>query len=141
MQIQKYKYTHTKIQHMIKCQKDPTCSIFLKRGLFKDIKNDISMCQTCKYKNTKKHPYLRIETSLSRVYRSIETNPLFNQYGPSPLKINGQTTPKPLKTIDVNGQRTPKHSMMMVSSNLNIHIKGQGHSRERVCLHVRNSTF
>ena len=35
---------------MTKCQKDPTCAIFLKRGLFKDIKNDISMCQTCKYK-------------------------------------------------------------------------------------------
>ena len=35
---------------MTKCQKDPICAIFLKRGLFKDIKNDISMCQTCKYK-------------------------------------------------------------------------------------------
>ena len=37
---------------MTKYQKDPTCCIFLKRGLFKDIKNDISMNQTCKYKNT-----------------------------------------------------------------------------------------
>ena len=37
---------------MIKCQKHPTCGIFLKIGLFKDIKNSISMCQTCKYKNT-----------------------------------------------------------------------------------------
>ena len=38
---------------MIKCQKDPTtCGIFLKWGLFKDIKNDIAMCQTPKYKNT-----------------------------------------------------------------------------------------
>ena len=37
---------------MIKCQKHPTCGIFLKRGLFKDIKNDIPMCQTRKYKNT-----------------------------------------------------------------------------------------
>ena len=41
-QIQKYtykihKYTITQIQHMTKCQKDPTCDIFLKRGLFKDI--------------------------------------------------------------------------------------------------------
>ena len=35
---------------MTKCQKDPTCAIFLKRGLFKDIKNDIFICQTCKYK-------------------------------------------------------------------------------------------
>ena len=39
-----HKYTNTKIQHMTKCQKDPTCGIFLKRGLFKDIKNHILMC-------------------------------------------------------------------------------------------------
>ena len=37
---------------MTKCQKDPTCGIFLKRGLFKDIKNFIHMCRTHKYKNT-----------------------------------------------------------------------------------------
>ena len=37
---------------MTKCQKDLTCGIFLKRGLFKDTKNDIPMCQTRKYKNT-----------------------------------------------------------------------------------------
>ena len=35
---------------MTKCQKDPTCGIFLKRGLFNDIKNDIPMCQMRKYK-------------------------------------------------------------------------------------------
>ena len=39
-QIQKYKYANTQIQHMTKCQKDTTGGIFLKRGLFKDIKND-----------------------------------------------------------------------------------------------------
>ena len=50
--IQIHKYTNTQIQHMTKCQKDPTCGIFLKRGLFKDIKNDIPMCRTHKYKNT-----------------------------------------------------------------------------------------
>ena len=37
---------------MAKCQKDPTCGIFMKRGLFKDIKNYIPMCRTHKYKNT-----------------------------------------------------------------------------------------
>ena len=37
---------------MTKYQKDPTCCIFLKRGLFKDIKNDIPMSQTFKYKYT-----------------------------------------------------------------------------------------
>ena len=37
---------------MTKCQKDPTCGIFLKRGLCKDNKNHIPMCQTCKYKIT-----------------------------------------------------------------------------------------
>ena len=51
-QIHKYKYTNTQIQHMTKCQKDPTCGIFLKRGLFKDIKNYIPTCRTHKYKNT-----------------------------------------------------------------------------------------
>ena len=35
---------------MTKCQKDPPCGIFLKRGLFKDVKNDIPMCQKRKYK-------------------------------------------------------------------------------------------
>merc|ERR1711951_151000 len=33
-QIQKYKYTNTQIQPMRKCQKDPMCSIFLKKGLY-----------------------------------------------------------------------------------------------------------
>ena len=37
---------------MTKCQKDPACGIFLKRGLFKDFKNYIPMCRTHKYKNT-----------------------------------------------------------------------------------------
>ena len=37
---------------MTKCQKDPTCGIFLKGGLFKGIKDDIPMCQMRKYKNT-----------------------------------------------------------------------------------------
>ena len=37
---------------MTKCQKDPTCGIFLKRGLFKDIKNYIPTYRTHKYKNT-----------------------------------------------------------------------------------------
>ena len=46
------KYTNTHTQHIVMCQKDPTCGIFLKRGLFKDIKNDVTVCQTCKYKNT-----------------------------------------------------------------------------------------
>ena len=29
-QMQKYKYTNTQIQHMLKCKKPPTCGIFLK---------------------------------------------------------------------------------------------------------------
>ena len=37
---------------MMKYQKDPIGGIFLKRGLFKGIKNDTLMCQTCKYTNT-----------------------------------------------------------------------------------------
>ena len=46
------KYTNTQMQHMTKGQKDPRCGIFLKWGLFKDIKNHIPMSQTRKYKNT-----------------------------------------------------------------------------------------
>ena len=37
---------------MTNCQKDPTYGIFLKRGLFKDVKNFIPSCQTHKYKST-----------------------------------------------------------------------------------------
>ena len=44
-----HKYKNTQIQHMTKCQKYPTCGNFLKIGLFKDIKNDIPMCQTRNY--------------------------------------------------------------------------------------------
>ena len=40
---------------MMKCHKDPPCAIFLKRGLFKDIKNDIPICQTGKNKNVHKY--------------------------------------------------------------------------------------
>merc|ERR1711954_594843 len=47
------KCTNTQIQHMTKCQKDPTCGIFLKRGLLKDVTNYIPTCPTHKYKNTK----------------------------------------------------------------------------------------
>ena len=46
--MHKYTNTNTHIQHMTKCQKDPTCIIFLKRGFFKDLKNHIPMCQTRK---------------------------------------------------------------------------------------------
>ena len=49
-QIHKYKYTNIQIQHMMKYQKNPICGIFLKRGLFKGIKNYIPMCQMHKGK-------------------------------------------------------------------------------------------
>ena len=39
-QTQKIQIQNTQIRHMTKCQKDQTSGIFLKRGLFKDIKND-----------------------------------------------------------------------------------------------------
>ena len=50
--MHKYKYANTQIQQITECQKDPINDIFLKRELFKDIKNDIPMCQKHKYKNT-----------------------------------------------------------------------------------------
>ena len=55
----KIQIQNTQIQHITKCQKHPTYGIFLKRGLFKDITNDIPICQTGKYKNanTQIHKY------------------------------------------------------------------------------------
>ena len=44
-----HKHTNTQIQHMTNCQKNPPCGIFLKRGLFKDVQNDIPICQKRKY--------------------------------------------------------------------------------------------
>ena len=58
-QTRKYKNTNTQIRHLTKCQKDPTCGmyIFLKR-LFKDIKNDIpTQIQKYKYTNTAYRKY------------------------------------------------------------------------------------
>ena len=56
---------------MIKCKKDPTRGIFLKRGLIKDLKNDTSLCRTHKYKNTKTqiHKYTKIYTS--KIYTDL----------------------------------------------------------------------
>ena len=47
---------------MIKYQKDPICGIFLKRGLFRGIKNYIPICLTRKYTNTNTeiHKYTNI---------------------------------------------------------------------------------
>merc|ERR1712110_434354 len=70
-QIQKYKYTNTQVQHMMKCQKDPTCGIFLKRGLFKDIKNHIPMCRTHKYKN----PNTQIHKYTNTAYDKVPERP------------------------------------------------------------------
>ena len=69
--FQKYKYTNTKIQHMMKCQKDPTCGIFLKRGLFKGIKDDIPMCQTPKYKNTNTQIHKYTNTQIHKYTNTV----------------------------------------------------------------------
>ena len=50
--IQIHKYANTQIQQMTKCLKDPTCGIFLKRGLIRDTNYDVHMSQTRKYNNT-----------------------------------------------------------------------------------------
>ena len=62
-----HKYKDTQIQHMRKCQKDPTCGIFLKRGLFKDIKNYIPTCRTHKYKNTNSQIHKYTNTAYEEV--------------------------------------------------------------------------
>ena len=43
---------------MIKCQKEPKQCIFLNRGLFKDIKNDTPVCQSCFMKLTPKWSFI-----------------------------------------------------------------------------------
>ena len=68
--IHKYTNTNTQIQHMTKCQKDPRCGIFLKRGFFKDSKNYIPRCRTHKYKNT--NTKYKTHTSDQREYPAAE---------------------------------------------------------------------
>ena len=62
-----HKHTNTQIQHITKCQKDPPCGIFLKRGLFKDVKNDIPMCQKRKYKNTNTQTHKHTNTAYDKL--------------------------------------------------------------------------
>ena len=52
---------------MTKCPKDRACGIFLKRGLFKDIKNYTPMCRTVKYKNTNTQVQKYINTAYDEV--------------------------------------------------------------------------
>ena len=58
---------------MMKYQKDPICGIFLKRGLFKGIKNDTLMCQTCKYTNT--NTQIQIHKYTNRAYHKVPERP------------------------------------------------------------------
>ena len=62
-----HKHTNTQIQHMTNCQKNPPCGIFLKRGLFKDVQNDIPMCQKRKYKNTTTQIHKYTNTAYDKV--------------------------------------------------------------------------
>ena len=52
---------------MMKCQKDSTCGIILKGGLFKGFKNYISMCQTRKYKNTNTQIHKYTNTQIQHI--------------------------------------------------------------------------
>ena len=70
-QIKKQQIQNTQIQHMTKSQKDPTYGIFLKRGLFRGIKNDIHICQTCKYKN----PITQIHKYTNKAYGKVPERP------------------------------------------------------------------
>ena len=62
-----HKHTNTQIQHITKCQKNPPCGIFLKRGLFKDVKNDIPKCQKRKYKKTNTQTHKHTNTAYDKV--------------------------------------------------------------------------
>ena len=58
---------------MTKCQKDTTYGIFLKRGLFKGIKNDIPMCQTRKYTIT--NTQIQIHKYTNTAYEEVPERP------------------------------------------------------------------
>ena len=59
---------------MAKCQKDPTCGIFLKRGLFKGIKNYIPICQTRKYTNT--NAQIQMHRYTNTAYHKVPERPI-----------------------------------------------------------------
>ena len=67
IQIQKYK--NTQIQHMTKCQKNPTNDIFLKKGVVQGYDNP--MCQTRKHKNTN----TKIHKYTNTVYDKVPERP------------------------------------------------------------------
>ena len=67
------------MKHMTKYHKDPTFCIFLKRGLFKDIKNDISINQTCKYKNTNTQIHKYTNTAYDKVPESPNMSYIFEK--------------------------------------------------------------
>ena len=93
---------NTQIQHITKCQKHPTYGIFLKRGLFKDITNDIPICQTGKYKNasTQIHKcgicqvperpkmWYIFEKRIFQGYQKLYTGPSISRFGIFSLEIN-----------------------------------------------------
>ena len=56
---------------MTNCQKDPACAIFLKIGLFKDIKDYITTCRTHKYKNTNS----QIQKYTNTAYEEVPERP------------------------------------------------------------------
>ena len=73
-----HKNTNTQIQHMTMCQKDPTYVIFLKRGLFKDMKNYIPVCQTHKYK---KYTYTKTQIQHMTKCQKVPTGGIFLKRG------------------------------------------------------------
>ena len=56
---------------MMKCKKDPICDIFLKRGLFKDIKDYIPRCRMHNYKN----PNTQIHKYTNTAYDEVAERP------------------------------------------------------------------
>ena len=67
-------YTNTQIQHMTKCQKDPTCIIFLKRGF-----SELSMYHLCIVSASSKHHQRIISASSAYHQCIISASPVHRQ--------------------------------------------------------------
>ena len=119
IKIQKYKYTNTQIHNMTRCQKDPTCVIFLKIGLFKDIKNDIPMSQTCKYKNTNTQIHKYTNTAYDKVPERLNMLYIFERV--QKILKNCKLFYHP-RMILVQKKLVNKHKQVMIGQHKSIEV-------------------
>ena len=118
---------------MTKCQKDPRCGIFLKRGLFKDIKYYIPKCQTHKHKNINtKYTNTQIQhmtkcqkdptCGIFLKKKSIVQG--YQNYIPIQYKLEHLSF---AQLYEVQSYSTPLYSLLLVSLLFSFNIKMRSH--------------